>query len=76
MPSVKKPIRARSPNSGETAGYWERFPFTKKIPETSGKCPSVMNVFLQVGGGGGGGATRSGTEKRCSHNLQSGQSAG
>ena len=28
------------------------------------------------GGGGGGQATRSGTEKRCSHNLQSGQSAG
>ena len=27
-------------------------------------------------GEGGGGATRSGTEKRCSHNLQSGQSAG
>ena len=26
--------------------------------------------------GGGGEATRSGTEKRCSHNLQSGQSAG
>ena len=25
--------------------------------------------------GGGGEATRSGTEKRCSHNLQSGQSA-
>ena len=23
------------------------------------------------GGGGGGGATRPGTEKRCSHNLQS-----
>ena len=29
-----------------------------------------------VGGGGGGVATRSGTKKRCSHNLQSGQSAG
>ena len=27
-------------------------------------------------GGGGGEATRSGTEKRCSHNLQSGQFAG
>ena len=22
VPTVKKPIRARSPNSGETAGYW------------------------------------------------------
>ena len=26
-------------------------------------------------GGGGGGETKSGTEKRCSHNLQSGHSA-
>ena len=32
--------------------------------------------FAQGVGGGGGGATRSGTKKRYSHNLQSGQSAG
>ena len=30
---------------------------------------------LEHGGGGGGGETRSGTEKRCSHNLQSGHPA-
>ena len=29
-----------------------------------------------IRGGGGGEETKSGTEKRCSHNLQSGQSAG
>ena len=27
--------------------------------------------MIQGGGGGGGEATRPGTEKRCSHNLQS-----
>ena len=36
----------------------------------------LTRCFRPGGGGGGGGATRSGTEKRCSHNLQSGQSAG
>ena len=42
----------------------------------------LRNVWSSVrrithgGGGGGGEATRSGTEKRCSHNLQNGQSAG
>ena len=35
--------------------------------------PIIVKYFNQ--GGGGEEATRSGTEKRCSHNLQSGQSA-
>ena len=35
---------------------------------------AVELVIVIRRGGGGGGATRSGTEKRCSHNLQSGQS--
>ena len=35
----------------------------------------IVVLVLHQGGGGGEEATRSGTEKRCSHNLQSGQSA-
>ena len=31
--------------------------------------------MVRIRGGGGGGETRSGTEKRCSHNLQSGHPA-
>ena len=39
---------------------------------------AIYKYAFQGGGGGGGAgeATRSGTEKRCSHNLQSGQSTG
>ena len=38
-------------------------------------CYSVKYSITQGRGGGGGGETKSGTEKRCSHNLQSGHSA-
>ena len=32
----------------------------------------ILRMPYQAGWGGGGEETRSGTEKRCSHNLQSG----
>ena len=35
----------------------------------------LSNRHNQAGGGGGGEETRSGTEKQCSHNLQSGHPA-
>ena len=36
---------------------------------------NTMNQGVGGGGGGGGGEARFGTEKRCSHNLQSGHPA-
>ena len=36
---------------------------------------SIVGSYQGGGGGGGGEETRSGTEKRCSHNLQSGHPA-
>ena len=46
----------------------------KKLPSF----PSMRKQYFVAngdGGGGGGEETRSGTEKRCSHNLQSGHPA-
>ena len=40
-----------------------------------GEFSNKRGTFKFSGVGGGGGETRSGTEKRCSHNLQSGHSA-
>ena len=40
------------------------------------RCVMSLDIIVFVLYRGGGEATRSGTEKRCSHNLQSGQSAG
>ena len=52
--------------------FWERWrDFLRNAVNLRSETDIFMSGTSGGGGGGGGGATRPGTEKRCSHKLQS-----